>query len=85
VPAAHVWDDVTHTCAHQRIFSSSTCVDDWLGSTGHARGHVMDLTTLWRPDEHWYDGLDPGYTRREPAESAEYLRNVGLTGPFWGD
>jgi hypothetical protein len=42
----------------------------------------LDLGTLWRLAAHWYDGrLERGYTRREPAE---YLRGVGLSGPFWG-
>lgn len=46
----------------------------------------MDLATLWRLAEHWYDGgLDRGYVRREPAESTDYLRGVGLTGGFWGN
>jgi alkylmercury lyase-like protein len=85
VPAAHIWDDVVHTCSNQRIFCSTTCVDDWLERTGHPRGYVMDLATLWRLAQHWYDGrLDEGYVRREPAAAAEYFRSVGLAGPFWG-
>lgn len=27
VPAARMWDDVVHTCRHQRIFCSEDCVD----------------------------------------------------------
>jgi hypothetical protein len=85
VPAAHMWDDVVHTCAHQRIFCSTVCVDQWLDGTGSDRGYVMDLTTLWRLASHWYDGrLDAGYTRRDPADSSAYLSSVGLDGPFWG-
>ena len=84
VPAAHMWDDVVHTCANQRIFCSTDCVDVWLTATRSTRGYVMDLATLWRLAAHWYDGrLDHGYTRREPADSREYLRSVGLVGPFW--
>lgn len=45
----------------------------------------MDLATLWRLAAHWYDGrLDRGYVRREPEQAKEYLRSVGLSGPFWG-
>jgi alkylmercury lyase-like protein len=85
VPAARMWDDVVHTCAHQRLFCSAECVDAWLASAGLPRGYVMDLGTLWRFAAHWYDGrLDRGYVRREPAQAAEYLRGVGLSGPFWG-
>ena len=85
VPAARMWDDVVHTCAHQRLFCSADCVEAWLEATGSARGYVMDLGTLWRLAEHWYDGrLDRGYVRREPSQAAAYLRGVGLTGPFWG-
>jgi Alkylmercury lyase len=85
VPAARMWDDVVHTCSHQRIFCSTVCVDRWLADTGQPRGYVMDLTTLWRLAAHWYDGrLDRGYQRRDPAHAAEYLRSVGLAGPFWG-
>ena len=85
VPAAHIWDDVVHSCSNQRIFCSEECVDDWLVSTGQPKGYVLDLTTLWNLAAHWYDGrLSYGYERREPALAADYLRSVGLTGPFWG-
>ena len=85
IPAARMWDDVVHTCAHQRLFCSEGCVDDWLAASGSARGSVMDLGTLWRLAAHWYDGrLDRGYVRREPSQAAAYLRSVGLSGPFWG-
>ncbi|MFC5184971.1 organomercurial lyase [Actinomadura harenae] len=85
VPAARMWDDVVHTCGNQRIFCSEACVDAWLKRTGNTRGHVMDLSTLWRLASRWYQGrLDPGYIRREPSDAADYLRSVGLTGPFWG-
>jgi hypothetical protein len=85
VPAAHMWDDVVHTCGNQRLFCSEQCVDAWLEATGERRGFVMDLTTLWNLAAHWYDGrLDRGYVRREPALAADYLHSVGLTGPFWG-
>ncbi|GIH16814.1 organomercurial lyase [Rugosimonospora africana] len=85
VPAAHMWDDVVHTCAHQSLFCSEDCVDDWCRTTGSARGYVMDLDTLWRFASRWYEGrLERGYTRREPAAAREYLRGVGLSGSFWG-
>jgi hypothetical protein len=45
----------------------------------------MDLATLWRLAAHCYDGrLEPGYTRRDPAQAAGYLRSVGMSGPFLG-
>jgi len=80
-----MWDDVVHTCRHQRLFCSEECVSAWCRQTGATRGYVMDLRTLWRFASHWYDGrLDRGYVRREPEAAAEYLRSVGLSGPFWG-
>jgi hypothetical protein len=85
VPTAHMWDDIVHTCSHQRIFCDEGCVDAWLAEAGRQRGYVMDLGTLWRLASHWYDGrLDRGYQRREPATAAVYLRDAGLDGPFWG-
>jgi hypothetical protein len=85
VPVARMWDDVVHTCAHQRIFCSSQCVTDWLDATGNDRGYEMDLTTLWRLASGWYAGrLDRGYRRREPSDAAQYLRGAGLSGSFWG-
>lgn len=85
VPAARMWDDVMFTCGNQRIFCDADCVDRWLAGHDVEPGYVMDLTTLWRLASHWYDGrLEYGYTRREPASAAEYLRGVGLAGPFWG-
>jgi hypothetical protein len=80
-----MWDDVVHTCSHQRIFCSETCVDAWLAASGRERGYVMDLATLWRLASGWYEGrLSPGYARREPSAAADYLRGAGLSGPFWG-
>ena len=85
VPVAHVWDDVVRSCSNQRLFCDEACVDAWLERTGHQRGYVMDLPTLWRMARGWYAGrLDPGYVRREPSAAAEYFRSVGLEGPFWG-
>lgn len=84
-PVANMWDNVVQTCSNQRIFCSESCVDDWLETTGHAKGAVLDLPTLWRLASHWYDGrLDRGYRRRNPIESSEYFREIGLTGAFWG-
>jgi hypothetical protein len=84
-PVQHIWDDVVHTCGHQRLFCAEACVDAWLQRTGRERGYVMDLATLWALARDWYAGrLDRGYRRREPAAAAEYFRSVGLHGPFWG-
>ncbi len=84
VPAHHMWDDVVHTCSHQRIFCSPEHVDAWLAATGYERGYVMNLMTLWNLAQHWYDGrMDSGYVRREPDQAKAYFRAVGLTGPFW--
>lgn len=84
VPVARMWDDVVHTCGHQRLFCDVGCVEAWLSYSGNTKGYVMDLATLWRLAEHWYDGrLDRGYARREPAAAVGYFRGVGLTGPFW--
>ncbi|MGI9529723.1 MAG: organomercurial lyase [Acidimicrobiia bacterium] len=84
-PMAHVWADVVHTCANQRLFCGEGCLSDWLTRTSNSRGYTMDLTTLWNFAKHWYDGrLDSPYTRREPSEAKDYFRQSGLTGPFWG-
>jgi len=84
VPAAHIWDDVVHSCENQLIFCSDACVEAWLSATGRERGCVMSLETLWSLASRWYEGrLDSPYSRREPAQAAEYFRSVGLTGPFW--
>lgn len=85
VPVAHMWDDVVRTCGHQRLFCGEPCVDAWLERSGNERGSVLDLPTLWRLARGWYAGrLERGYQRREPSEAKEYLRSVGLSGPFWG-
>lgn len=85
VPVARMWDDVVHTCGNQRLFCGEWCVERWLRDTGHGRGYVMDLATLWRLASRWYEGrLEPGYGRREPAEAKAYFAEVGLEGPFWG-
>jgi hypothetical protein len=80
-----MWDDVVHTCAHQRIFCRTGCVERWLVSKSNERGYIMDLAALWRLARGWYRGrLDRGYVRREPAEATAYFRDVGLEGAFWG-
>lgn len=85
VPVAHIWDDVIHSCGNQSIFCSEACVDQWLAATGQQRGYVMSLETLWNLARGWYAGrLDSPYTRREPAQAAEYFASVGLRGAFWG-
>jgi hypothetical protein len=85
VPAAHIWDDVVHTCRHQRIFCSRQCVKDWLTRTSQHEGYVMDLATLWQFASRWYEGrLERGYQRRDPATAADYMRESGLSGSFWG-
>ena len=84
-PVQHIWDDVVHSCAHQRLFCSEACVDRWLHLNHQPRGYSMDLPTLWRLAKGWYAGRTrPGYERRDPSQAAEYFRSVGLTGPFWG-
>ena len=85
VPVQHIWDDVVHTCANQRLFCSVDCVDTWLKRTRQERGYVLDLATLWRLARGWYAGrLQRDYTRRDPASAAAYFAEVGLRGPFWG-
>ena len=85
IPAAHMWDNVVHTCGHQRLFCSASCLEAWLARTGNVRGYVLDLGALWRLAAHWYDDrLEYGYTRREPADATDYMRAVGLSGSFWG-
>lgn len=77
-------EQVAH-CGHQRIFCDEGCAELWLADTGHERGYVMDLRSLWRLASDWYTGrLDRGYVRREPSRAADYLRSVGLSGTFWG-
>ncbi|HJQ89352.1 MAG TPA: organomercurial lyase, partial [Propionibacteriaceae bacterium] len=85
VPAARMWDDVVYTCGNQRIFCSEACMAIWLNESGHQRGSVLDLPTLWRLAAGWYAGrLERGYVRREPSAAADYLPSVGLSGAFWG-
>lgn len=85
VPVAHIWDDVVHTCGHQRLFCGEECIAAWLRRSGNERGYVMDLAQLWRLARSWYSGrLDHGYTRRDPSTAADYFREVGLRGAFWG-
>ena len=84
-PVPRIWDDVVHACGHQRLFCSRECVENWLAATDNDEGYVLDLPTLWRLARGWYTGrLDRGYVRRDPSSAAEYFRQVGLTGPFWG-
>ena len=80
-----MWDDVVFTCGHQRLFCGEPCVTSWLAREHRERGYVMDLATLWRLARGWYAGrLERGYVRREPAAAAQYFRDAGLSGSFWG-
>ena len=79
VPMDKVWNDVVYACSNQRLFCSKGCVQDWLASTGHAHGYIMDLATLWRLASGWYSGrLDSPYQRKDPQGAADYFRGVGL-------
>jgi hypothetical protein len=81
-----VWDDVVHTCSHQQIFCSESCVGQYLEENDMEAGATFDLASLWRLASHWYEGrLDRGYQRRDPVAAAEYFASVGLTGAFWGN
>lgn len=85
VPAAHIWDDVVHTCSNQLLFCDDDCIDAWLDRSGNEEGDRMDLSTLGRFAADWYTGrLDRGYERREPSAALDYFRSVGLQGAFWG-
>lgn len=85
VPMAHVWDDVTHAWDNQRIFCDERCVAAWLARTGNTKGTILSLPTLWRLASRWYEGrLGYGYRRRQPGVAADYFREVGLIGAFWG-
>jgi hypothetical protein len=84
-PAARMWDDVVHTCRHQRIFCNSRCVVGWAERHGTEPGYTTDLGTLWRFASRWYEGrLERGYVRRDPATARDYVRSSGLSGSFWG-
>ncbi|RSM85474.1 hypothetical protein DMH04_17110 [Kibdelosporangium aridum] len=80
-PVARIWDDVVHSCANQRLFCSTECVE----AVHEQPGYVMDLATLWRLARGWYAGrMEPGYRRRDPSSASAYFAEVGLHGPFWG-
>lgn len=85
VPTKEMWIDVVHTCGNQRIFCNDSCLLSWIEKTNNAKGYVMNMSTLWALASHWYDGrLNLDYERREPATAAQYFREVGLSGSFWG-
>jgi hypothetical protein len=85
VPAARMWDDVLFTCGNQRVFCDDRCLDAWLAREHRTRGYATDLATVWRLARGWYAGrLERGYTRREPSAAHDYMREVGLSGSFWG-
>jgi hypothetical protein len=85
VPVAHMWDDVVYTCGHQRVFCDRSCVMSWLDRTGNEPGAILALETVWRLASRWYEGrLERGYERRDPESAKAYLREVGLSGRFWG-
>jgi hypothetical protein len=85
VPVHEIWPDAAHACENQLLFCSEQCVTTWLDRTGNTRGYVMSLTTLWRLARGWYAGrLDSPYQRRDPVSAADYFREAGLRGPFWG-
>ena len=84
VPRARMWDDVVHTCGCQRLFCRPACVETWLAESGNIPGYTLDLATLWRLAQGWYEGrFKRGYRRRDAAAATRYFHQVGLTGPFW--
>lgn len=85
IPTNKMWDDVVYTCGNQRIFCNESCLNLWLEATRNDYGYSMDLQTLWKLSQSWYEGrLNYDYERREPTSATEYFKNVGLGGEFWG-
>ena len=85
IPTNKMWDDVVYTCGNQRIFCNESCLKLWLDATRNDYGYSMDLQTLWKLSQSWYEGrLNYDYERREPTSATEYFKNVGLGGEFWG-
>ena len=85
VPVKQMWTDVIHTCGNQRIFCNEECLDSWLVQSQNQKGYVMSLATLWNLASHWYEGrMSLDYKRREPETAAQYFREAGLSGSFWG-
>jgi Alkylmercury lyase len=75
-----MWDDVAYTCGNQRIFCSEDCVAVWLNESGHQRGSVLDLETLWRLAAGWYAGPSRAWICPPRASAAaDYLRSIGLS------
>ncbi|MFZ0325630.1 MAG: hypothetical protein WAN48_16040 [Actinomycetes bacterium] len=77
-----MWDDVVHTSGNQRIYCSRDGVGTWLNDAGQDEGYVMDLPPLALRCPLVRRRLDHGYVRREPSATQDYLRSVGLSGPF---
>ena len=85
VPVKQMWTDVVHTCGNQRIFCNEECLDSWLVKSQNEKGYVMNLATLWNLASRWYEGrMALDYRRREPETAAQYFREAGLSGSFWG-
>lgn len=66
------------------IFRSEEHVQRWLSSTGHPRGDVETLETVWQLAKAWY--VDPrarDWRPRSRDESQAVLSSVGLTTDFW--
>ena len=85
VPVKQMWTDVVHTCGNQRIFCNERCLDSWLVQSQLEKGYVMNLATLWSLASRWYEGrMGLDYRRREPETAAQYFREAGLSGSFWG-
>ena len=85
IPTNKMWDDVVYTCGNQRFFCNESCLNLWLEATRNDYGYSMDLQTLWKLSQSWYEGrLNYQYERREPSAALDYFKGVGLTGEFWG-
>ncbi|GII81895.1 membrane protein [Sphaerisporangium rufum] len=84
VPAARAWDDVIHTCTHQRVFCDHDCLRSWSRSSGLPIGTTFGIDVLWRLASRWYEGrLDSPYVRREPAEARRHFAEAGLPPGYW--
>ena len=59
-------------------------MDRWLERTGHDKGMIVPIDTVWQLAKVWY--VDPrleSWRPRTPAESQAVLTSVGLTDAFW--
>ncbi|MEM9951006.1 MAG: hypothetical protein AAF846_05365 [Chloroflexota bacterium] len=66
------------------LFRDEEKVNEWVNTTGEARGAILTLQHVWELSKLWYSNrMSPHYRGRTASEAQAIFTKLGLTDDFW--